>query len=31
MSVFEFDELGNFTPNYFSPVANVQGQLQPHL
>ncbi|MEO5683883.1 MAG: SusC/RagA family TonB-linked outer membrane protein [Chitinophagaceae bacterium] len=26
MSVFEYDELGNLTPNYFSPAANVQGQ-----
>jgi TonB-linked SusC/RagA family outer membrane protein len=26
MSVFEFDEFGNLTPNYFSPAANVQGQ-----
>lgn len=26
MSVFEFDELGNLTTNYFSPAANVQGQ-----
>ncbi|WP_295117815.1 SusC/RagA family TonB-linked outer membrane protein [uncultured Chitinophaga sp.] len=25
MSVFEFDEYGNLTPNYFSPVSNVQG------
>lgn len=25
MSVFEYDELGNLTPNYFSPVSNVQG------
>ncbi|HEX6180940.1 MAG TPA: SusC/RagA family TonB-linked outer membrane protein, partial [Chitinophagaceae bacterium] len=25
MSVFEFDELGNLTPNYFSPAGNVQG------
>jgi len=25
MSVFEYDELGNLTPTYFSPVANVQG------
>jgi TonB-linked SusC/RagA family outer membrane protein len=26
MSVFEYDELGNLTTNYFSPAANVQGQ-----
>jgi len=26
MSVFEYDELGNLSPNYFSPAANVQGQ-----
>ena len=26
MSVFEYDELGNISPNYFSPAANVQGQ-----
>lgn len=26
MSVFEYDELGNLTPNYFSPASNVQGQ-----
>lgn len=25
MSVFEYDELGNVTPNYFSPSSNVQG------
>lgn len=25
MSVFEYDELGNLTPNYFSPVSNIQG------
>ncbi|WP_205509598.1 SusC/RagA family TonB-linked outer membrane protein [Longitalea arenae] len=25
MSVFEYDELGNLTPNYFSPSSNVQG------
>ncbi len=25
MSIFEYDELGNLTPNYFSPAANVQG------
>ena len=26
MSVFEYDELGNLTPNYFSPAQNIQGQ-----
>ncbi len=26
MSVFEYDELGNLTTNYFSPASNVQGQ-----
>jgi TonB-linked SusC/RagA family outer membrane protein len=26
MSIFEYDELGNPTPNYFSPASNVQGQ-----
>ncbi|WP_291913949.1 SusC/RagA family TonB-linked outer membrane protein [Chitinophaga sp. CB10] len=26
MSVFEYDEQGNITPNYFSPASNVQGQ-----
>lgn len=26
MSVFEYDEKGNLTPNYFSPAANIQGQ-----
>ena len=26
MSVFEYDELGNPTPNYFSPASNIQGQ-----
>lgn len=26
MSVFEYDELGNLTPNFFSPASNVQGQ-----
>ncbi|MBL7739939.1 MAG: SusC/RagA family TonB-linked outer membrane protein [Chitinophagaceae bacterium] len=26
MSVFEYDELGNLTTNYFSPAGNVQGQ-----
>ena len=26
MSIYEYDELGNLTPNYFSPASNVQGQ-----
>lgn len=26
MSVFEYDELGNLSPNYFSPAQNIQGQ-----
>lgn len=26
MSVYEFDEYGNLTPNYFSPESNIQGQ-----
>jgi TonB-linked SusC/RagA family outer membrane protein len=26
MSIFEYDELGNLSPNYFSPASNVQGQ-----
>ncbi len=26
MSIFEYDELGNVSPNYFSPASNVQGQ-----
>jgi TonB-linked SusC/RagA family outer membrane protein len=25
MSIYEYDERGNLTPNYFSPAANVQG------
>jgi TonB-linked SusC/RagA family outer membrane protein len=25
MSIYEYNELGNLTPNYFSPAANVQG------
>ena len=25
MSVFEFDEFGNLTTNYFSPASNIQG------
>ncbi|RYZ29498.1 MAG: SusC/RagA family TonB-linked outer membrane protein, partial [Chitinophagaceae bacterium] len=28
MSVYEYDEFGNLTPNYFSPAFNVQGQFQ---
>ena len=27
MSVFEYDEVGNLTPNYFSPASNIQGQF----
>lgn len=26
MSVYEYDEYGNKTPNFFSPASNVQGQ-----
>jgi TonB-linked SusC/RagA family outer membrane protein len=26
MSIFEYDEMGNPTPNYFAPASNVQGQ-----
>ncbi|MGN7787565.1 SusC/RagA family TonB-linked outer membrane protein [Niabella sp. 22666] len=26
MSVFEYDEFGNLTTNYFSPPSNIQGQ-----
>ncbi|WP_114790961.1 SusC/RagA family TonB-linked outer membrane protein [Niabella yanshanensis] len=26
MSVFEYDEFGNLTTNYFSPAENIQGQ-----
>lgn len=26
MSIYEYDELGNQTPNFFSPASNVQGQ-----
>ncbi|MBC7889740.1 MAG: SusC/RagA family TonB-linked outer membrane protein [Ferruginibacter sp.] len=26
MSIFEYDELGNLSPNYFSPASNIQGQ-----
>ncbi|MFL5739477.1 MAG: SusC/RagA family TonB-linked outer membrane protein [Flavisolibacter sp.] len=29
MGVYEYDEFGNLTPNYFSPAANIQGQY-PH-
>ena len=25
MSIYEYDEMGNLTPNYFSPASNVQG------
>ncbi|MFA9186736.1 SusC/RagA family TonB-linked outer membrane protein [Flavobacterium magnesitis] len=25
MGVYEYDEIGNLTPNYFSPAVNVQG------
>ena len=25
MSIFEYDEFGNLTPNYFSPALNIQG------
>ena len=25
MSIYEYDETGNLTPNYFSPATNVQG------
>jgi TonB-linked SusC/RagA family outer membrane protein len=25
MSIYEYDEMGNLTPNYFSPAQNVQG------
>lgn len=28
MSIYEFDELGNITPNYFSPASNVQGYFR---
>ncbi|WP_207495857.1 SusC/RagA family TonB-linked outer membrane protein [Aridibaculum aurantiacum] len=27
MSIFEYDQLGNLTPNYFSPASNIQGQF----
>jgi TonB-linked SusC/RagA family outer membrane protein len=26
MGIYEYDEYGNLTPNYFSPNANIQGQ-----
>jgi TonB-linked SusC/RagA family outer membrane protein len=26
MSIFEYDEYGVLTPNYFSPISNIQGQ-----
>ncbi len=26
MGIYEYDEFGNLTPNYFSPAQNVQGQ-----
>lgn len=26
MGIYEYDEYGNLTPNYFSPAANIQGQ-----
>jgi TonB-linked SusC/RagA family outer membrane protein len=26
MSIYEYDEYGNFSGNYFSPAANIQGQ-----
>lgn len=25
MSIYEYDDLGNLTPNYFSPAQNIQG------
>ncbi len=27
MSIYEYDEFGNRTPNYFSPASNIQGQF----
>ena len=27
MSIYEYDEFGNVTPNYFSPAFNIQGQF----
>lgn len=26
MSIYEYDDFGNLTPNFFSPASNVQGQ-----
>lgn len=26
MSIYQYDEYGNLTPNYFSPASNIQGQ-----
>ncbi|MFI0431445.1 SusC/RagA family TonB-linked outer membrane protein [Mariniflexile sp. HMF6888] len=26
MSIYEYDDLGDITPNYFSPSSNIQGQ-----
>jgi TonB-linked SusC/RagA family outer membrane protein len=26
MSIYEYDEFGNLTPNFFSPASNIQGQ-----
>lgn len=25
MSIYEYDEMGNLTPNYFTPASNIQG------
>lgn len=25
MSIYEYDEMGNLTPNYFTPITNIQG------
>ena len=25
MSIYEYDEMGNLTPNYFTPISNIQG------
>ncbi|AHF15132.1 SusC/RagA family TonB-linked outer membrane protein [Niabella soli] len=27
MSIYEYDEFGNLTPNFFSPASNIQGQF----
>ncbi len=27
MSIYEYDEFGNRTPNFFSPASNIQGQF----